>query len=250
MQDIYDYLEPIYLSEINEDEGYVEGQFGKNIATVDDENFELNNASIIIVGVNETRGNGHANIKTSAANIIRKHFYRLHYWHTDIKIADVGNIKTGATLTDSYAAVKTVLEALYTTGKTILILGGSHDITLAQYNAYKKTDAVVEATCIDAFINLKGEGSLPAENFLMEMFTEEPNILKHYNHIAFQSYFVHPTMLQTIDKLRFDCFRLGNVVENIEEMEPVLRNTNMLSFDTVAMQKGNLEMIQLRVLRR
>ena len=24
MQDIYDYLEPIYLSEINEDEGYVD----------------------------------------------------------------------------------------------------------------------------------------------------------------------------------------------------------------------------------
>jgi hypothetical protein len=37
MQDIYDYLEPILLAEINEDEGYVEGQFGKSIATNQDE---------------------------------------------------------------------------------------------------------------------------------------------------------------------------------------------------------------------
>ena len=118
----------------------------------------------------------------------------------------------------------------------MLILGGSHDITLAQYYAYKKNDSIIEATCIDAYINLKGEGGLPAENFLMEMFTEEPNILKHYNHIAFQSYFVHPKMLQTIDKLRFDCYRLGKVVENLEEMEPVLRNSNMLSFDISAIK--------------
>ena len=236
MQDIYDYLEPVSLYEINEDEGYVEGQFGKIVATAADEAFELNDASIIMVGVTETRGNGNASKQNNAANIIRKNLYRLHYWHTDIKIADIGNIKTGATLTDSYAAIKTVLEELYNTGKTVLILGGSHDITLAQYYAYKKNDSIIEATCIDAYINLKGEGGLPAENFLMEMFTEEPNILKHYNHIAFQSYFVHPKMLQTIDKLRFDCYRLGKVVENLEEMEPVLRNSNMLSFDISAIK--------------
>ena len=236
MQDIYDYLQPISLNEINEDEGYVEGQFGKNIATNNDEEFNINDANIIIVGVNETRGNGTGEIENNAANVIRKNLYRLHYWHTDIKIADVGNIKTGATLKDSFAAIKTVLEELYSTGKIILILGGSHDITLAQYHAYKKKDTIVEATCIDAFINLQGEGSAPANHFLMEMFTEEPNILKHYNHIAFQSYFVHPTMLQTIDKLRFDCYRLGNVIENIEEMEPVLRNTDMLSFDVSAIK--------------
>ncbi len=236
MQDIYDYLEPISLAEINEDEGYVEGQFGKHIATNQDEDFNINNVDIIIVGVKETRGDGNGIVENDAAKIIRKNLYRLHYWHTDIKIADVGNIKTGATLKDSYAAIKTVLEELYNTGKTVLIIGGSHDITLAQYYGYKKYDKIVEATCIDAFINLKGENSAAADNFLMEMFTEEPNILKHYNHIGFQSYFVHPTMLQTIDKLRFDCFRLGHVVEDIEEMEPVLRNSHMVSFDISAVK--------------
>jgi formiminoglutamase len=236
MQDIYDYLEPISLAEINEDEGYVEGQFGKHIATNLDEDFDINQANIIIVGVKETRGNGNGITENNAAKIIRKNLYRLHYWHTDIKIADVGNIKTGATLKDSYAAIKTVLEELYNTGKTVLILGGSHDITLAQYHAYKKKDNIVEATCVDAYINLQGEKSSAADNFLMEMFTEEPNILKHYNHIGFQSYFVHPKMLQTIDKLRFDCFRLGHVVEDIVEMEPPLRNSHMLSFDISAIK--------------
>ena len=68
----------------------------------------------------------------------------------------------------------------------------------------------------------------------MEMLTDEPNFIHHYNHIGFQSYYVHPRMLETMDKLRFDCFRVGKVKEFIDEMEPVLRNSNMLSFDICA----------------
>jgi hypothetical protein len=41
-------------------------------------------------------------------------------------------------------------------------------------------------------------------------------------------------MLETMDKLRFDCFRLGHVKDNIDEMEPVIRNVQMVSFDLSA----------------
>ena len=236
MQDLQDFLVPISFSEINEDEGYVDGQLGAHIMTQQDEDFDIALADIIIVGVKETRGNGTAQKENNAADIVRKQLYRLHYWHTNIKIADVGNIEIGAGIADSYAAIKTVLQELYRLNKTVIIIGGSHDVTLAQYHAYSPINKTVEATCVDAEINLKGESNVPAENFLMEMFTGEPNILKHYNHIAFQSYFVHPRMLQTIDKLRFDCYRLGNVQHEIEEMEPVFRNSNMVSFDVSAIK--------------
>ena len=76
----------------------------------------------------------------------------------------------------------------------------------------------------------KGESPVRSENFLMEMLTSEPNLVKHYNHIGFQSYFVHPRMLETMDKLRFDCYRVGTAKENMEEMEPVIRNTQFTEF--------------------
>ena len=69
---------------------------------------------------------------------------------------------------------------------------------------------------------------------VQQMLTGEPNYLKHYSHIGFQSYFVHPRMLETMDKLRFDCFRVGHVKERIEEMEPVIRNSHLFSFDIAA----------------
>jgi arginase family enzyme len=120
-----------------------------------------------------------------------------------------------------------------------VILGGSHDLTLAQYNAYADLEQIIEATCVDAKIDLNMDSILPADHFLMEMLTGEPNFVRHYNHVGFQSYFVHPTMLETIDRLRFDCYRVGRVKEKIEEMEPVIRNSNLFSFDIAAIQNSH-----------
>ena len=236
MNDIADFLQLTSLAVLSNDEGYTDTQIGKYILTEENLNFDVNQAHIVFVGITENRGNGPQQTECIAADTIRKQVYKLHYWHTDIIIADIGNIKKGATLNDSYAAIKTVLEELYIRNKTVIILGGSHDATLAQYLAYKSTNQMLTVSCIDAFINLSADTQLPAQNFLMDMFTGEPNLLKHYNHIAFQSYFTHPGMLQTIDKLRFDCYRLGNVLDNIVEMEPVLRNSHMLSFDVAAIK--------------
>ena len=236
MYDLHDFLIPISINELNEDNDYTDGQLAKHINIYVNELPDITDSDIIFVGINETRGSGLFDNTLNAADCIRKQLYKLHYWHTDIFIADIGNIKTGVNINDSYAAVKTVLAELLRMKKTVVILGGSHDITLAQYFAYKELRQVIEATCIDATINLKSENPLRSENFLLEMLTSEPNLVKHYNHIGFQSYFVHPRMLETMDKLRFDCFRVGTAKENIDEMEPVIRNTNLLSFDISAIK--------------
>lgn len=236
MYGLSDFLEPVSLQELFGDNSYNDGQLAKHILINEGELPDITGTDIILVGATETRGSGIFGNKEHAADAIRRQLYQLHYWHKDTSIADLGNIKTGATLSDSYAAIKTVVGELLRHQKTVVILGGSHDITLAQYAAYKDMNRQVEATCIDATINLRGESPERSENFLMEMLTGEPNHVKHYNHIGFQSYFVHPRMLETMDKLRFDCFRVGMVKEQIEEMEPVIRNTHLLSFDVSAIK--------------
>jgi arginase family enzyme len=127
-----------------------------------------------------------------------------------------------------------VIKELVEMGKTVVIIGGSHDLTLAQYHSYTDKKLIIEAACVDALINLDMDNQLRNGNFLMEMLTGEPNFIRHYNHIAFQSYYVHPHILETMDKLRFDCFRVGHVKQNIEEMEPVIRNCSLFSFDMSA----------------
>jgi arginase family enzyme len=199
---------------------------------------DLENIDMVLVGINEYRGSG-KNISGKAADAVRKKFYNLHFWHKEISIADIGNIKIGSSVGDSYAALTIVLKELLELKKIVVIIGGSHDNTLAQYFAYKEMNKIIDATVVDATIDLRSESTLRSENFLMEMLTGEPNMVRHYNHIAFQSYFVHPRMLETMDKLRFDCFRLGKVKEDLSEMEPVIRSSHLFSFDIAAIKHSD-----------
>jgi arginase family enzyme len=231
---ILDYLDPVNTREISNDDEYNDGQIGKIIEVYEEEFPDLLQADLILIGCREERGARRTRILLNGPDMIRRQFYQLYHWHGDIRIADVGNIKPGSTLADTYAALRSVMNELINLGKTVIILGGSHDLTLAQYQSYVNRKKLIEVACVDALVDINIESTLKSENFLMEMLTDEPNFIHHYNHIGFQSYYVHPRMLETMDKLRFDCFRVGKVREYIDEMEPVLRNSNMLSFDVCA----------------
>jgi formiminoglutamase len=231
---ISDFLDAVNLAELSQDQGYRDGQIGKLIDPYDESFPDVYAADIVIVGCEEERGIGRDRRESGGPDAIREQFYQLYYWHPDVKLADVGNIRAGATLTDTYAALKTVLREITAIGKTAVVLGGSHDLTLAQYYTYADKKHIVEATGVDALIDLDIHSLNRSDNFLMEMLTGEPNYIQHYNHIGFQSYYVHPHMLETMDKLRFDCFRLGSVKDNIEEMEPVIRNSHLFTFDISA----------------
>jgi formiminoglutamase len=236
--DLDEYLIAVNVAEVSDDAAYNDSQMGSIIKINQEEIPDLTDINLVIVGVNEFRGNGFIATQNSA-DAIRKKFYELHYWHKEISIADLGNVKSGASLNDSYSALSIVLKELFRMNKTVIIIGGSHDNTLAQYFAYKELNKIIDATVVDAIIDLRSESTLRSENFLMEMLTGEPNMVRHYNHIGFQSYFVHPRMLETMDKLRFDCFRVGTVKEDLEEMEPVIRNSDLLSFDIAAIKNSD-----------
>jgi formiminoglutamase len=230
---IEDFLLPVNSSMISNDAGYKEGQIGRVIRIYEEEFPGLEEVDLVLVGCTEQRGAGLMN-ETNAADAIRTEFYNLYYWHTDIRIADIGNIRSGKSMLDTQAALKVVLKELMEAGKMIVILGGSNDLTLSQYQAFADNKQLIDAAGVDALIDINIDSPFRADNYLMEMLTAEPNYMRHYNHIGFQSYFIHPRMLETMDKLRFDCFRVGNVKEQIDEMEPVLRSCHLMSFDISA----------------
>lgn len=230
MYDLEQFLEPVNPDVLNGDVPYYDRQLGRTIGVFSNEFPDTDKADVIIAGINEFRGAGFLS-DLNPADAVRAQLYKLMHWHQDISIADIGNIKVGASLNDSYSCVTTVLKDFCNTGKSVIVIGGSHDLTLAQYRTYSSENKFVEATVIDSHIDLQSESSVKSESFLMDMLTSEPNFIRHYNHIGFQSYFVHPYMLETMDKLRFDCMRVGVAREKIEEIEPLMRQSDFVSLD-------------------
>jgi len=191
---------------------------------------------IVSIGCREYRGEDRDAAYSEGPDAIREQLYDLYDWHPALKMADAGNIQKGATVDDTYAALRTVLHELHLSGKTVIVLGGSHDLTLQQYEAFARSEQMIHASVADMLIDLDDTDEVTSRSFLMKMLTSQPNYVAHYNHIGFQSYYAHPRMVETLDKLRFDFFRLGKVREHIDDMEPVLRSSNLFSFDISAVR--------------
>src|SRR4051812_21803745 len=126
---ISDFLSPVDLSEISADE-YREGQIGRMASiygghgdTLIDEIPDIDDVQIVLIGCGEQRGSGLIHGQSNAPDLVRRQFYSLYYWHGDVKVADLGNIREGSLFTDSYAALRTVIHELINDGKTVIILG-------------------------------------------------------------------------------------------------------------------------------
>ncbi len=234
-ESIIDFLDPVNLPHLLEDNELKEGQIGKSIDIFQDIFPDLTYADIVIATCDELRGDGQLGSASAETDAVRKELYSLYYWHKHIKLADIGKIKTGMHLSDTYAAIKTVAKEIIQRNKIFLLIGGSHDLSLAVYEAYREMNKIIEVTGVDAYIDLSMDNPVRSKNFLMELLTGDPNFIRHYNHIGFQSYYIHPHMLETMDKLRFDCYRLGKVKEQMEEMEPSFRSSDMMMFDVAAL---------------
>lgn len=237
MQDLRPFFAPVHYLDSVEYGSFEDLQWGRQVSHFEGGDFGWEEADIILLGCGENRGETPGSKHYSAApDAIREQFYKLYNWHSGFKIFDAGNILQGASADDTRAALRTVLHELHTAGKTVILLGGSHDLTLQQYEAFKKSEQIINASVIDMLVDLDETEISTSRSFLMEMLTSSPNFVGHYNHLAFQSYYVNPKMLQTLDKIRFDFYRLGKVRERIEDMEPVLRASHLVSFDMNAVK--------------
>jgi len=236
MDDLYAFFATKHFAELPENDAAHDLQIGKRIQAVTDYNNDWSGADIVIIGCGEQRGRDMQAAWSPAADAVRKELYRMYDWHADIKVADMGNIREGATPGDTRAALRTVLAEVEAAGKIAVVIGGSHDLTLQQYDVFKRAEKTINAAVVDMKIDLEETEGISDAGFLMDMLTEQPNYIRHFSHLGFQSYLVNPHMLETLDKLRFDCFRLGHVRQDMEEMEPVLRHCDLLSIDLNAVR--------------
>lgn len=231
MQDLHHFFEETHPIERLASPPYDEQQWGKQIHFATQDQLYWDEADVVLLGCDD-----HRRGRLSGSDFVRSQLYRLYDWQPGIRIADAGNIRQGASEADTRAALRAVLHELLETGKKVILLGGTHDLTLQQYEAFKKNKTVINATVADMLIDLEESEAVTEHSFLMDMLTSEPNFIRHYTHLGFQSYHVQPQMLETLDKLRFDFMRLGRLRQEIEEAEPALRASQLFSFDLNAVR--------------
>jgi arginase family enzyme len=233
----------IFLQKINfKNEDYHEGMLGRWVyfhnKQKDLPNFY--DFKVAIIGVCEDRGAILNSGSATAPDEVRAFLYKLSNAEFPHKIADLGNIKAGNTIEDTYFAVSEVVSELLKCNILPVIIGGSNDIAYANYLAYKKIEQTINIAAIDSKFDF-GDADSPinSHTYLSHIILSNPNFLFNYSNIAYQSYFVSNIELELIEKLYFDAHRLGVVRSNMADIEPVLRNADMISFDISSVRQAD-----------
>jgi formiminoglutamase len=193
---------------------------------------DYTSADIVLLGVCEDRNAVNNEGCSLAPDFVRRYLYQLFPGAFDPKIVDLGNIKSGFTVTDTYFAVSSVVTEMIEKNIIPVILGGSQDLTFANYQAYHNLGQIINIVSIDSTFDLgKSESEINSRSFLSSIILHQPNYLFNYANIGYQTYFIDQDALALMKNLMFDTYRLGFVRQNIEESEPIVRNADMISFD-------------------
>ncbi|MBL4905071.1 MAG: formimidoylglutamase [Flavobacteriaceae bacterium] len=192
---------------------------------------DLENVHIAIFGVQEDR-NAIDNINCGDNLFeIRKHLYQLFpgNWHT--KIVDLGNIEKGATIEDTYFAVSNLMTHLLKNNIIPVVIGGSQDITYANYRAYGTLEQTVNIVAVDSRFDIgTTQDELNSRSYLSKIIMDTPNNLFNYSNIGYQTYYNSQEEMDLLESLFFDAYRLGEV-KDLQTVEPILRDADIVSID-------------------
>jgi formiminoglutamase len=200
---------------------------------------------IAIVGVKDDRAAVNNNGCSLGPDYFREQFYLLNEGAFDSRIVDLGNIKAGESISDTYIALKTVVAELIKLNIIPVIIGGGQDLTYAQYMAYESLEQKVDLVVVDNKFDLEeddyDEASIATQSnsYLNKIFLHQPNYLFNFSNVGYQTYFVNQDSLKVMNKLYFDVHRLGEFLTEISSVEPVMRNANMVSFDLSAIRSSD-----------
>ncbi|MBA3705383.1 MAG: formimidoylglutamase [Bacteroidetes bacterium] len=237
-----EYFAPIDITKFSDANQYTASSYGKiiNVYIQGDDFPVLTNVHIAIIGVEEDRKAINNEGCGLSANYIREAFYKLYQGNYSAKIVDLGNIKKGNTIEDSYYAVTDVITQLLQKNIIPVIIGGGQDLTYCNYKAYQNLEQTINIVAIDSCFDIgDGEKELNSQSYLSKIILHKPNILFNFSNVGYQTYFVEQNSIELMNKLYFDAHRLGQVRADIESVEPIVRNADVVSFDVSSIRQGD-----------
>jgi|TARA_B110000238_G_scaffold82990_1_gene91360 formiminoglutamase len=239
----YSYLSPVddlILSHMNLNSSLI---LGKRINIYSDVSapLELDDVDIAIIGVNEYRNTHNSVGEDFSLNEVRKTLYNLFPGNWSLNISDLGDLRLGDTVSDTYLALQSIVSELLKNNIIPIIIGGSQDITYANYRSYDYLEKTVNIVNIDPNFDL-GDSSKPIKNnsYLGKIILDKPHNLFNYSTLGYQTYFNSQEEIDLMQKLYFEAYRLGELSNNIQNVEPVLRDANIVTLDLKSVRSSEV----------
>lgn len=234
-----EYIIPVELKKINLQKAFSENQWGSCLHFEIAEE-QLKDIDLAIFEVNEDRASLYNRGCKAGGKEIRKSLYSLFKGDYKMKIADLGTISAGNSVSDTYFAVQELIDLLLKNKVIPILLGGSKDLVYAVYQAYTRQEQLVNFVSIDSKFSLgDADQQINDENYLSKILFHHPSALFNFSNIGYQTYFVDLKELSLLDELFFDIYRLGTIRSDIKLAEPIIRNADFVSLSLNSVSKAH-----------
>ena len=236
-----DYLNPVSLDKPANSQLAEKSIFCRNIAihTPDTPVVSISTYEIALVGLPET---DHGNMPNMvlASDRIRASLYQLFRVNPKIRIIDLGNLKPGNTRQDTFYALRDVSAELFKNGIIIICMGGSQDLTFGTYLAFETGKIPFNLVTVDSRLDMGIIGDdIKPESFLIPILSRNRELLFSYTNLGHQKYFIDQQDLDFLDKHYHQSIRLGDIKSDITEVEPYLRDADLISIDMNSVKQSD-----------
>ncbi|MDA9003203.1 formimidoylglutamase [Flavobacteriaceae bacterium] len=192
---------------------------------------DLKGLNIAIIGLYEYRNSFFPNTQYQV-NSFRNEFYALYPGNWSVKIADLGDLPNGSKVQDTYFAIKQIAYHLKQMNIIPVFIGGSHDMIFPLYQVYQDFKQLVNVVSVDRSFDFSQEDELiSGRSYMSRIIMEKPNVLFNYTNIGFQNYYCATEEKDLMNKLYFDGYRLGEILDDVSITEPIFRDADIVGMD-------------------
>jgi hypothetical protein len=171
-------------------------------------------------------------LNNTSSHQVRKEFYSLSSFVNNVKIADLGLLKSGKSKKDKVAAIREVIIELCEFKKTIIILGEEKFLSYSVYDAYEFKDNDISIVEISPMIKFKNtDEDVSEEDILNKIILNKRHRLFHFTNIAYQSHYTNESIIDLLNKHSWEAHRLTKIKSQINATEYLLRNSEFISID-------------------
>lgn len=182
---------------------------------------------IALIGVQEFRSLNSEEQEDTDFNFLRTSLYELKKGNWTIPIYDFGDIIASDHKVDSGEVFQKVLTSLLKDQFFVIILGGSPSLGFYQYRAYDSVIKNLHYFTVDEKMRFGNPlHQANDNNYLSKIIDSEPLNLLDFTHIGYQTYFVGQEELDLIEQLNFEALRLGQINQDLKEIEPYTREAH------------------------
>ncbi|MDR1668070.1 MAG: hypothetical protein LBS03_10355 [Bacteroidales bacterium] len=189
-------------------------------------------AKIALLGVPEDRFSGCAG-EIKLPEQMRKQLYVLSAGSAG-DIVDLGNLRIGNTLTDTYFGIQHVLNEMADLQIVTLMLGGTSDLIYGSYLALEPHRPTL--TAISPYLRLP---DCETHHPLNDLIYHADKFSGHFCNIGYQSYYNDPEDLNFMKERFFETYRLGEATGNMRSCEPAIRDTDLLALSMNAVKHAD-----------